>query len=226
MKTIGIIAAMPSEVKDIRETLGEPEIRKIAGYDFNINKRGDVTVVNVCCGIGKVNSAVCAQVLIDSFKPDYLINCGIAGGMSADVKVCDIVISKDLMHHDLLPRFLAEYPPYHNTFEADEYLIKTAETVCAELGYKSHIGRIVSGEQFISDSAVKAQIVSEFSPLAVDMESSAVAHCAYRNSQPFVTIRCISDNADDEGEMTFDEFEKVAAKRVADVVLKIIDTVK
>lgn len=223
MKTIGIISAMPSEVKDIREALGEAAVEKHGAYEFYVWKKDSVTVVNACCGIGKVNSAVCASVLINTFKPDFIINCGIAGGMSADVKVCDIVISKDLMHHDLTPRFLENYPPYHSKFEADSELISIAETACEKLGYKSHIGRIVSGEQFISDSALKAEIVKEFSPLAVDMESSAVAHSAFLNGCKFVTIRCISDNADDNGEMTYEEFEKIAAKRVADVVLAIIN---
>ena len=83
------------------------------------------------------------------------------------------------------------------------------------------MGRIVSGEAFISDNNVKSEICSKFSPLAVDMESSAVGHCAFLNAVPFVSIRCISDNADDEGEMSFDEFEKIAAKRVADIVLEM-----
>ena len=81
---------------------------------------------------------------------------------------------------------------------------------------------MVSGESFISDNNVKKDIIERLNPYAVDMESSAIGHCAYLNKVPFVSVRCISDNADDEGAMSFDEFEKIAAKRVAETVLKMV----
>ena len=71
---------------------------------------------------------------------------------------------------------------------------------------------------------VKAEIQQRLTPYAIDMESAAVGQCAYRNSVPFVSVRCISDNADDEGAMSFDQFEKIAAKRVADIVLRMIES--
>ncbi len=223
MKTIGIIGAMPSELKDLREALGEAEIIKAGSYEFYVNMVGDKKIVNVCCGVAKVNSAVATQLLIDKFEVDCVINTGIAGGVGGDVKVCDIVISTDVMHHDVTPRFLANYPPYNNCFKASEELIEMAKKACEANDKKYHTGRVVSGEQFISDSVLKQAIIDDFAPLAVDMESAAVGHTAYRNEIPFVIIRCVSDNADDEGEMTYDEFEIIAAKTVADVVLTIIN---
>ena len=106
---------------------------------------------------------------------------------------------------------------------ADEKLIETAVNTCTKQGVKSFVGRIVSGEAFITDTAVKNGIKEKFDPFAVDMESAAVGHCAYLNEVPFVSVRCISDNADDEGAMSFDEFEKIAARRVADVVLEMVE---
>ena len=122
-------------------------------------------------------------------------------------------------------RFLDNYPPYNSVFKADKKLIDLACETCDEKGYARHIGRIVSGEAFISSSEVKSAICERLSPLAVDMETAAVGHCAFMNEVPFVSIRCISDNADDEGEMSFDEFEKIAAKRVAEIVLEMIKKV-
>lgn len=222
MKTIGIIGAMPSELADIRNILTGSVIKNYSGFDFYINTYEGKLVINVCCGIAKVNAAVCAQVMIDRFNVDAIINAGVAGGMDPSVKVCDIVVSNEALPHDLELRFLNNYPPYNGIFKADEALINTARSVCEELGFNSHVGRIVSGESFISSGEVKKNICDKFSPLAVDMETSAIGHCAFMNKIPFVSIRCISDNADDEGEMTFDEFEKIAAKRVADVVMAII----
>ncbi|MBQ5990665.1 MAG: 5'-methylthioadenosine/adenosylhomocysteine nucleosidase [Oscillospiraceae bacterium] len=223
MNTIGIIGAMPSELADIRNTLKDAEVRHISGFDFYINEVAGKKVINACCGIAKVNAALCAQVLIDNFKPDAVINAGIAGGMDSSIKVCDIVVSNEVLPHDLDLHFLKDYPPYCGIFKADKNLIDTAVNICTKQGVKSFVGRIVSGEAFITDTAVKNGIKDKFDPFAVDMESAAVGHCAYLNEVPFVSVRCISDNADDEGAMSFDEFEKIAARRVADVVLEMVE---
>ncbi len=223
MNTIGIIGAMPSELADIRNTLKDAEIKRISGFDFYINEVSGKKVINACCGIAKVNAALCAQVLIDNFKPDAVINAGIAGGMDSSIKVCDIVVSNEVLPHDLDLHFLKDYPPYCGIFKADEKLIQTAVNTCTKQDVKSFVGRIVSGEAFITDTAVKNGIKEKFDPFAVDMESAAVGHCAYLNEVPFVSVRCISDNADDEGAMSFDEFEKIAARRVADVVLEMVE---
>lgn len=223
MKKIAVIGAMPSELADIRLMLGEAEIKRISGFDFYINEYKGNKIINACCGIAKVNAALCTQVMIDNFSPDYVINAGVAGGMNTAVKVCDIVISTEVLPHDLDPHFLADYPPYCAVFKADDKIMDTAEKVCGEFSVNSFRGRIVSGEQFISDSAVKAAILEKFAPYAVDMESAAVGHCCFLNEMPFASIRCISDNADDEGAMSFDEFEKIAAKRVAEIVLRMTE---
>lgn len=222
MNVIGIIGAMPSELADIRKELAGAAVVKHSGFDFYINTFDGKIIVNACCGIAKVNAALCAQAMIDKFDVDAIINTGVAGGMDTSVKVCDIVVSNEVFPHDLELRFLENYPPYNSIFKADENMIETACKVCDEFGIPKHIGRIVSGESFISSSEVKNDICNRFSPLAVDMESSAIGHCAFMNGKPFLSLRCISDNADDEGEMSFEEFEKIAAKRVAEIVLEMI----
>ena len=223
MNTIAIIGAMPSELADIRETLGNAEVKHISGFDFYINNYKGKTLINACCGIAKVNAALCSQVLIDNFNPDAIINTGIAGGMDNSVKVCDIVISTDVVPHDLDLHFLKDYPPYCGIYKADSTVIDAAEKVCSEFGITSFKGRIVSGEAFISSSTVKANIKERLNPYAVDMESAAVGHCCYLNQVPFASVRCISDNADDEGAMSFEQFEKIAAKRVAEIVLRMTE---
>ncbi|MDR0918923.1 MAG: 5'-methylthioadenosine/adenosylhomocysteine nucleosidase [Oscillospiraceae bacterium] len=220
-KVVGIIGAMPSELADIREILGSgtTEIQEYSGFKFYINCVNEVKTVNVCCGIAKVNAAVCTQVLIDRFSPEYIINAGIAGGMNNDVHVTDIVIADSVCPHDLDLKFLRNYPPYHDVFETDKELVQKAVKVCNELDVKSHIGRIVSGEIFLEDANLKKEICEKFNPHAVDMESAAVGHCCFLNKMPFVAIRCISDNADNSAAMSFDQFEKIAAKQVATIVL-------
>jgi adenosylhomocysteine nucleosidase len=223
MKTIFIIGAMPSELVDIRNTLKDAEIKHFSGFDFYICQYNGNTVINACCGISKVNAAICTQVGIDNFSPDYVINAGIAGGMNDNVKVCDIVVSSEVLPHDIDLHFLKDYPPYCGIFKADDSLITTAEKVCKEFDVNSFRGRIVTGDAFITSTAVKADIQKRLDPYAVDMESAAVGHCCFLNKMPFVSVRCISDNADDDGAMSFDEFEKIAAKRVAEIVLRMTE---
>lgn len=221
MNTIAIIGAMPSELADIRRILGETEIKRISGFEFYINEYKGKKIINACSGIAKVNAALCTQVMIDNFAPEAVINAGIAGGMNAAVKVCDIVVSSEVLPHDLDLHFLKDYPPYCGIFKADERIIAKTKELCAAGGINCFTGRIVSGEAFISSSDVKAEILARLNPYAVDMESAAVGHCCYLNETPFASVRCISDNADDEGAMSFDEFEKIAAKRVAELVLEM-----
>lgn len=223
MKTFAIIGAMPSELADIRLTLENAEIKRISGFDFYICDYKGSRIVNACCGIAKVNAALCTQVMIDNFHPDCVINTGVAGGMNSEVKVCDVVISTEVLPHDLDPHFLNDYPPYCAVFKADGRLMDIAEKACGEFGVRSFRGRIVSGEAFVSDNTLKSTIQANFHPHAVDMESAAVGHACYLNETPYVSVRCISDNADDEGAMSFDEFEKIAAKRVAEIVLRMTE---
>ncbi|MBR6669379.1 MAG: 5'-methylthioadenosine/adenosylhomocysteine nucleosidase [Ruminococcus sp.] len=222
MKTIGIIGAMPSELKGIRELLGNAEIVKKSGFEFYVSNFEDKKIIHSCCGIAKVNAALCSQAMIYNFGVEAVINTGVAGGMNPNVKVCDVVVSNEVLPHDLDLHFLNDYPPYCGIFKADNKLIDMAVNVCKENNINSFIGRIVSGEAFISSSEVKNDIINRLNPYAVDMESSAIGHCCYLNEVPFVSVRCISDNADDDGAMSFDEFEKIAADRVAKIVVKMI----
>lgn len=221
MKIIGIIGAMPSELKDIQSVQENPVRHEIAGYTFCESRHGENTIITACCGIGKVNAAVCTQIMIDRFRTDAIINTGIAGGMKAGIRVLEVVISTSVLPHDLDAHFLKDYPPYCAEFEADADLLALAKRVCGEKGIVTHAGRIVSGDAFITDSAVKATLSEVYDPYAVDMETAAIGQTAWRNKVPFVSVRCISDLADDDGAMSFDEFEVLAAGRVAEIVLEM-----
>ena len=202
MKIFGIIGAMPSELKDIQAAQADPVKSEIAGYTFYESLHGENKIITVCCGIGKVNAAVCTQILIDQFHVEKIINTGIAGGMKREIAVLEIVISTSVLPHDLDAHFLNDYPPYHAEFEADPDLQELARKICNEMGITYHAGRIVSGDAFITDSAVKARLMGQYNPYAVDMETAAVGQCAWRNQIPFVSVRCISDLADDDGAMS------------------------
>lgn len=225
---IGIIGAMPSELADIRRTLGEGEVRTINGYEFHQNNYKGKTIVSVCCGIGKINAALCALTMAENYEVSGIINTGIAGGMNPDVKVCDIVISTETAFHDVNASNVEaliqnEYAPFNGVYKADEALTRKAEEVCKAMGIDCFKGRIISGDIFVTDKWLKEMLVETHAPYAVDMESAAIGQACFRAGVPFVSVRCISDNADDNGAMTFEEFEKKAAKRVADIVLAMTE---
>ena len=217
MGTIGIIGAMEVEVKELKEQMQITRQLTKAGMEFceGILEGQDVVVVR--SGVGKVNAAVCTQILIDVFDVKAVINTGIAGSLKAEINIGDLVISSDLVHHDM-DAVSFGYPkgqiPQMDvfSFEADKALADLAEKVCEEVNPEIQVfhGRVVSGDQFISDKAVKERISANFDGYCTEMEGAAIAQAAYLNGVPFVILRAISDKADDSAHMDYPTFEKQA----------------
>ena len=219
---IGIIGAMTSEIESIKNVINPKEIRNIAKSDYYIGNYGNNEIILTCCGIGKVNSASKTQILIDNFKPDYIINTGIAGSLSKELKILDTVVVNECVYHDMDSAILKENYPFESEFFCDEQLSKKAENCCKDLNISFKTGKIVTGDQFISDNKIKEQLVNKHHPLCVDMESTAIAHVCSLNDMPCIILRSISDEADDEGEMNYDLFEKKAAEISCKIVLEMI----
>lgn len=218
MKTIGIIGAMEEEVALLKNSTEIVSAKNIVGTDFFMGKMFGKSVVIVRCGIGKVNAAICTQVLIDMYGVDYIINTGVAGSVYKDLSIGDIVISNDLLQHDfdtsptgdplgVIPRL------HESTFKADEELVRIAEAAGKEALQNQNIfvGRIATGDQFISNSNDKERIWNNFKPYCVEMEGAAIAQVCYLNKIPFVVIRTMSDSADEKAYDNFaNHVEKVA----------------
>ena len=214
---IGIIGAMDEEVAQIVEIMQVERKENKACMTFMAGKLNGKDVVVVRSGIGKVNAAVCTQILVDDFNADYVINTGIAGSLKAEIDIADIVISSDVLHHDMdatgfgYPK--GQIPQMKEfSFQADEGLRKIARDVCEEVNPEIQVfeGRIASGDQFVCDQGVKDNIVKEFSAYAVEMEGAAIGQAAALNGIPFLIIRAISDKADNSANMDYPAFEKLA----------------
>lgn len=229
MKRIGIIGAMDLEVEHLK---GEMQISRIvdkAGMEFYTGTLKGVDVVIVRSGIGKVNAGLCAQILADVFQVTHIINTGVAGSLNAKLDIGDILISKDALYHDMDVRIfgyqLGEVPQMGcREFKADKAMIEAAVSSCKEVNPDIHVevGRILSGDQFISDKAKKEILIADFQGDCTEMEGAAIAHSAYLNKIPFVIIRAISDKADDSAEMDYPTFEREAAKHSAKLVEHMI----
>jgi len=214
---IGIIGAMDEEVAILKESMEVQDTMERAGMTFVKGIMSGKEVVVVRSGIGKVNMGICAQILIDCFGVDTLINTGVAGSLDADINIGDIVISTDAVQHDMDVSMLGDpvgQIPRMDTlsFPADEELVKKAVAANEKANPDIHTftGRVASGDQFISDKEVKERIVSLFHPMCVEMEGAGIAQAAYLNKVSYVIIRAISDKADNSATMDYPTFEKKA----------------
>ena len=214
---IGIIGAMEEEVRNLREQMKEVERIEKASMQFYKGNLCGQEVVLVRSGIGKVNAAICTQLLIDVFQVTSVINTGIAGSLDAQVDIGDMVISDKLVYHDVeaiafgydrgqVPRMDTLY------FPADTELVRRAKQANEDANpdIQTFVGCIASGDQFVASREIKDEIVRLFAAKCVEMEGTAIAHVAYLNQVPCVVIRAISDKADESASMDYPAFEKQA----------------
>ena len=229
MKTIGIIGAMEVEVAILKEKMEDVRIIKKASMDFYEGILAGKKVVVVRSGIGKVNAGICAQILADVFSVDAIINTGIAGSLNKNINIGDIVLSTDVVQHDMdatgfgyRKGQIPQMPVFF--FNADDNLRRLAAEVCKEVNPDIQVfeGRIASGDQFVCDQDVKNRIVSEFSAYATEMEGAAIGQAAYLNEIPFLVVRAISDKADGSAQMDYSEFEEAAVDHSVRLTLNML----
>lgn len=186
-------------------------------------------VVVVRSGIGKVNASICTQILADEYKVNYIINTGVAGSLHNEINIGDIVLSKDALQHDMdatgFGYAVGVIPQMEKSiFEADERLIQIAEKCIKEdiTDINAFVGRVVSGDQFISDKGKKKWIVDNFQGYCTEMEGAAIAQAAYLNNIPFLIIRAISDKADDSATEDYPTFEAKAAQHCVKLLCEMV----
>ncbi len=227
--TIGIIGAMEEEVTQLKEAMEVDATEEYASMSFCKGKLCGRDVVVVRSGIGKVNAGICAQILVDRFHVEVLINTGIAGSLDAAIDIGDMMISTDLVEHDMdatgfgypvgqIPRMEVF------SFAADPVLVQKAVDANAEANpdIKTFTGRIVSGDQFVSSGEVKERLISTFQGRCTEMEGAAIAHAAYLNNVSCVIIRAISDKADNSATMDYPAFEKKAIQHSVRLVQNLL----
>lgn len=214
---VGIIGAMEEEVAALKEDMDIQETVEQASMVFCKGKLCGKDVVVVRSGIGKVNAGICAQILVDRFRADMLINTGIAGSLDARIDIGDMVISTDALHHDMDATIFGDaigQIPRMDTlaFPADEELVQKAAKANekANPDIRTFTGRVASGDQFISSGEAKEKIVENFHPLCVEMEGAGIAQAAYLNKVSYVIIRAISDKADNSATLDYPTFERQA----------------
>lgn len=232
MNRIGIIGAMDEEVDILVQLMEVKETIEKASLKFYKGTLEGKDIVLVRCGIGKVNSALCAQILISEFDVNAVVNTGVAGALHSDLDVYDIVISTDAIQYDfdttVFGHKKGEIPRMENsTFVADERLVKAAfESSLEETKtHKIVKGRVVTGDMFISSKELKDELVNEFDAYCGEMEGAAIAHVCSLNKVPFVIIRAMSDKADGTADVVYEEFVQDAAHNSKDIVLNMLKSI-
>lgn len=221
MKTIGIIAAMDSEMRALAERMQDRKEHILAEVPYYTGTLEGVPAIVCCCGVGKVNAAMHTQILIDRFSPDVLIQNGVAGSLSTDVEYFDLIVGNELVYHDMQTWVLEQFEPLQTVYTADPALVQLA----AKAAGACKIGRIATGDIFVSEAADRERIASQTKALCVEMEGCAVAHTATLNRVPFVVLRAISDKADGSAHEDYVDFAQKAADRAVEILLRLVPMV-
>ncbi|MFV8827603.1 5'-methylthioadenosine/adenosylhomocysteine nucleosidase [Alkalihalobacterium sp. APHAB7] len=226
---IGIIGAMNEEIELMKEEMDIKSETKIARNTFYSGTMGNHKIVLCKSGVGKVNAALTTQILIDHFQTEKIIFTGVAGALDPSLNVGDIVISTSALQHDIDASPLGfkrgEIPMFEHTsdFPADVSLIELATKASEQLNIQVIKGRVLSGDQFIASQELVQELQDTFAGACVEMEGSAVAQVAMLNDIPYVIIRSISDKANGEAKMSFNEFVEVAAKQSNFIVKAMLE---
>lgn len=230
MKKIGIIFAMNEELIELKKYLNIEKEYNIFDLTFYESKINENDIVLVQSGVGKVNAARCAQILIDNIKVDYIFNIGVAGGVSDKLNVGDIVIGEKLVQHDFdITAFNHEkgYIPNVGVYiDSDEYLLKVAQNIISKSNINTLTGVIASGDIFCTDYMMSKKINTKFNALCVEMEGASIAQVCYLSHIPFLIIRSISDTPNNNNAITYEEFLEDSCKKVADLMFKILNELK
>ena len=221
---IGILFAMKEELDSLLSKMNLKNSFEIFDLVFYECEKDGISCILVECGVGKVNAARCTQIMIDNIKVDYIINIGIAGGITSDLDICDIVVGEKLVQHDFdITAFDHEkgYIPNVGTYiETDEYLRRIA--LENSEGFNVKTGVIASGDIFVTEEKMSNKINSKFGALCVEMEGASIAQVCYLSHIPFLIIRSISDSPKKgNNKITYEEFIKTSS----DIVSKFVNNI-
>ncbi|TRC17161.1 5'-methylthioadenosine/S-adenosylhomocysteine nucleosidase [Mannheimia haemolytica] len=227
---IGIIGAMAQEIEILRQVMVEPKVTELAGCKIFEGKINNTRVALLQSGIGKVAAAIGTTLLIQLTQPDMIINTGSAGGLDPDLNVGDILISTEVRYHDVdVTAFgyeIGQLPANPPTFSPNEQLVELAQKEAKKAGYNVVASLICSGDAFINGNDKINQIRQNFpNVVAVEMEAAAIAQVCHGFNLPFVIVRAVSDVADKESHLSFEEFLPLAAEKSSTIVLAMLNNI-
>lgn len=228
---LSIIGAMDVEVNAVKAKITGAVHSEIAGIDFVTGHIDNVPVTVCQCSPGKVNAAMCCQILIDRFNADKIINIGVGCSLSENVVIKNVVIADDVCEYDIDITALGEPRGYVNGLDmikipADKSLSDALSQCAIRCGERIHRGTVASGDTFIADNNLKQFLSDEFGAICGEMEGGAIGHICKANNIPFAVLRSISDGGNEQADMDYPTFKGVAAKISTNIILDYIKTQK
>ena len=223
MNIIGIICAMKVEVEGLKVLMTQKEEHTYSKMNFTKGYIGDNQIIAVECGVGKVNAAMTAQTMILKYKPDFIVNSGVAGGLDSELDIADIAIATDVVQHDVDTTVFGDPEGYITNLNLvnipiEEKIFKTLAECAGKIPEtKVKCGTIATGDQFISTPYQKNLLKDKFDAIATEMEGGAVGHVCYANGVKFGVIRAISDSATGDALMDYETFKVIAAKKTTKI---------
>jgi len=221
---IGIICAEVEELEAVKKHMKDIKTEGKFNNTFYLGTIGKEKCVVTLSRVGKVNAARSTQLLIDYYIPDYIINCGVAGGLGENIKIGDIVIGEKLVQYDMditaygrekgeLPDGLGKY------IYSNKILVDRAKKVLDGIEkVDGVIGTIASGDKFVTNVEESEQIHKEFEADCCEMEGGSIAQVCFIDAIPFIVIRSISDCPNDNNKVDFDTFLKNSSEIVANFI--------
>ncbi|MBQ4888665.1 5'-methylthioadenosine/S-adenosylhomocysteine nucleosidase [Shewanella sp. UCD-FRSSP16_17] len=225
---IAIIGAMEPEVAHLIESMTDPVHSTVAGIEFVEGQLSGQNVVVTRSGIGKVAASIATTLVINNFKVDAVINTGSAGGFVDSLNIGDIVISSEVRHHDVdVTAFgyeIGQMASQPAAFIPDEKLVNAAKSAISSLGEAQVIeGLIATGDSFICDPERTKVMLNNFPTMAAcEMEAAAIAQVCHQFNVPFVVIRSLSDNANNDSPVDFDSYIVKAGHYSALMVIALL----
>ena len=211
---IAIITAMEVELRDILSRMEAPQPVEKPGLWGYVGRLHGQDVLAAVCGVGKVCAAQCTQMIVSEYKPAAVLHSGIAGAVSPDLRHLDVVVARELTYRDMSDKTKREFLPFGGCFVADPKLVTPLRKACPQ----NHLGCIATGDLFVNSREEKDRLRRDYNALCAEMEGAAVAHVCAVNRVPFAVIRCISDLADDDAYGDYEQFERLAAQKSADIL--------
>lgn len=226
---IGIIGAMEVEVQALKDLMDNAELKEISTVVFYRGKINGIDTVVAVAGVGKVNAAVCAQTMILEYSPDYIINTGVAGGLSEELKIGDVAVADKVAEHDMDTSPLGDELGFITGInkvymQCDEYISGLMYDAAKSVdGINAVRGTIASGDQFIASEEQRRFIKKNFNAVAAEMEGAAIGHVCTMNNVKFGVLRAISDGANSDSTIDFPTFTKMAVKNTVEIIVKMLD---
>lgn len=223
MKNVGILCASDTELAPFLKAMKIDRIVEKTMLRFYEGTVGSLSITAAYSGVCRVNAAIAAELLIETFGVDAVVNAGTAGGMDPKIKLFDTVIAERSVYHDVAKDILTEFHPWMPSvyFSSDKELLSAARSYAEMVETPIFFGTIATGERFVENKH-RERICRTFHPLAVDMETAGAAHACYVNGIPFLAVRSITDTVEDSGAEAFERNCERASEIASDVVVGLL----